>query len=338
MVEQKDLNLHQPLDSNADATIRRVPLEPQLATAALTLHGDYYRQLQTRSNRYIVWHPVAQGFIFAVLAAFSIYAYRDLILVSESVGEFFSLALRNKFILTTYFPILIFIAGVLGSASFMITDEFRAVSDGLAGETYRLRLFRFPLTIYANSLEKDREDQKSLAFLDSASESTDLIEYRGSPIAVVTVIPVPDRSTNDVFYARITGLHVRKVYRGVGIEDDLLEYATEKARSLCARYVKDNKIKNRSIKTVIIADAYTCDPLMTELYLKSGFQVVKKSFAIDPFYPEKKVDNLFKLLPVAVPMKFFGIARLTYERQLDSSIEPIPASKPASETIKKRKN
>lgn len=338
MAGQRELNLHQPLDKEAEAIIRRIPLEPLLATAALTLHGDYYRQLQSRSNRHIVWHPVSQAFILLVLGGFTLYAYKDLFEISDSVGEFFRLFMNNKYILTTYFPVLIFVAGTLGTVSFMITDEFRSVSDGLAGDAYMLKLFKFPLRIYANADEKDLGNNKSLAFIESASRSTDFIEYRGSPIAVVTVIPLPDLSSNDVFYSKITGLHVRKVYRSTGLEEDLLTYAKEKARDLCTRYVTDNNIKTKNIKTVLLADAYTFDSVMTKLYDNNGFKTIIKTTAIDPFFPEKKVDKLLNIIPVDSVMKFFGIARLSYELELDNSIDIVASKEPAKKQIRKRKH
>lgn len=337
MVIQTDLNLHQPLDKDADATIRRVALKPELATAALTLHGDYYRQLQSQSNLHIVWHPVAQIFVLAVLGASSFYVFRDLVSVSDSIGEFLHLLKNNKFVLTKYFPVLLFIAGTLGTASFMITDEFRLVSDGLALEKYMLKLFRFPLRIYANADEKDFSSKTSQSFLESASKSTDFIEYRGSPIGVVTVIADTEASSDDVFYAKISGLHVRKVYRNAGLQEELLTFAKEKATDLCSRYVKDMGLRTSNIKLILKAEAYSFDKLMTNFYESNGFTEVKRSAAIDPFFPEKKAETFFNIVPVSTVMGFFGIARVCYELEIGSTIEDITEKKPRSE-IRKRKS
>ncbi|SGZ55841.1 CIC11C00000005301 [Sungouiella intermedia] len=337
MVEQTDLNLHEPLDKDAESTIRRVPLQPLLATAALTLHGDYYRQLQSISNSHIVWHPVARTFVLSILTAALFYVYGDLFSMSDSVGEFIHLFKNNKFLLTKFFPVLLFIAGTLGTASFMITDEFRLISDGLATEKYMLKLFRFPLKVYANAEEKDFSTKSALPFLSSASHSTDFIEYRGSPIAVVTVIPVPDASTNDVFYAKISGLHVRKVYRESGLQEELLMIAKEKARELCTRYVKDMNLKTSNIKIIIQADAYTCDKVLTKLYESNGFHEIKRSTAIDPFFPEKKTESLLNIMSVGTVMKFFGIFRASYELELDNTIEVVH-EKESKKQVRKRKN
>lgn len=332
MVEQTDLNLHQPLNKDTEAIIRRVPLQPLLATAALTLHGDYYRQLQSQSNSHIVWHPVAQLFVLAVLGCSTLYVFRDLISVSDSIPEFFHLLKNNKFVLTNYFPVLLFIAGTLGTASFLITDEFRLVSDGLANEKYMLKLFRFPLRIYANAEEKDLSSKTALPFLETASHSTDLIEYRGSPIAVVTVVADPDASSSDVFYAKITGLHVRKVYRNAGLQEELLLFAKEKATDLWTRYAKDNGLKTSDVKLVLKADAYSFDSVMTNIYESNGFTEVKRSIAIDPFYPEKKTNSL-----LGAVIKFFGIARVSYELEVGKTADVITEKKPENQA-RKRKN
>lgn len=336
MVNQEDLNLHKPLEEDADTTIRRVPLQPRLATAALTLHGDYFRQLQGLSNRHILWHPIVQAYVIAVLSAFSVYVYRELFELSDSVGEFFHLFKSNKYILAGYLPVLFMIVVSLGLLSFMITDEFRQVSDGLAGDKYMLKLFRFPLRVYANASEKDLESKSLLGFLESASASTDIIEYRNSPIAVVTVIPLPDVSSSLVFYAKISGLHVRKVYRSAGLQEELLAFAKEKARDLCTRYAKDNKLATSNIKIVLVADAYSFDPVLVKLYESNGFTLAKKSASIDPFFPEKKVEKLFGLIPVAPVVKFFGISRVTYELLMDNTIE-LETQKP-SKKLRKRKH
>lgn len=327
MVQQTDLNLHQPLDKDVEPSIERIHLEPLLATSALVLHGDYYRQLQSLCNRYILWHPVSQAFIIVVLGGYTMYAYQELVEISDSVGEFFRLFKNNKYILTTYFPVVLFLAGVLGASTYMITDEFRGVSDGLATDSYMLRLFRFPLRVYANAEALDLDSKGSVAFLESASKSTDLIKYRGSPIAVVTVIPLPDKSTSEVFYARITGLHVRKVYRSAGLQEELLTYAKEKARDLCGRYVKDSNIRTKNIKIVLLSDAYTIDPVMTQLYARNNFTAVDKTTKIDPFFPDKKVEKLLGFVPTLLLMKFFGIARISYQLELDNTIELLPETK-----------
>lgn len=335
MVNQEDLNLHKPLDPDADTTVRRISLLPKLATAALTLHGDYYRQLQSQSNRHIVWHPWVQAYVVLVFGGFAVYIYKELVEMSDSVGDFFALFKSNKWMLTLFLPVLVLIAGSLALLAFMITDEFRQVSDGLARDNYMLKLFRFPLRIYANAEENDKAEKSQLGFIENASNSTDLIEYRDSPIAVVTVIPLPDLSSSLVFYAKISGLHVRKVYRNAGLQEELLEYAREKAQKLSLQYSRDNNLKS-TVKTVLVADAYSFDPILPVLYERNGFVQKSKTTSIDPFFPEKKAENLFGFVPVAPVLNFFGIHRITYELTLDSQVEPVPET--TTRKLRKRKN
>lgn len=320
MVAQQPVNLHEPLDETKDATLRIVPLQPSLATAALTLHGDYYRQLQSKSNTVIVWHPLVQLYIFGILGAFTVYKYSELWEISDSYAELWRLIKNNKYILTTFFPVLIFIAGTVGLVSFLITDEFRTVSDGLAGEEYMLKLFQFPLRVYAAASIDDLASKTSRQFVESASNSTDLIEYRETPVAVVTVIPLANESNSEVFHAKISGLHVRKVYRNAGLDEDLLEVAIGKAKLLTVRYIEDNKIKG-SVKTVLRAEAYSFDPILSKLYISNGFKLIESSTNVNPF--AKKQDTLFGVFSASSLMSFFSIYRQTYELEIEGTTSAV---------------
>lgn len=334
MVQQKELNLNQPLDANADPTIRRVPLEPELATAALTLHGDYYRQIQSKCNGKIVWHPVTQIYMWSILVGFAVYQYRELFEISDSWAEFGRLAMENKFILASYFPVLIFLAGTIGIVSFLITDEFKIVSDQLSSDAAMAKLFRFPLRMYANSSEAELKSPATAAFYEAAAQSTDFVEYRGSPIAVVTVVPLPNESTEDTFYAKITGLHVRKSYRRGGVEEDLLEFAKEKALTLAQKYATDLATKSK-LKVVLVAEAYTVDPVLPALYTDNGFKVVGSSNNVNPYTDVKKSDTFLSVLPVQTLMSFLGVARVTYE--LDLGEAGVVSDKPKAKASKLRK-
>ncbi|OBA21470.1 hypothetical protein METBIDRAFT_42053 [Metschnikowia bicuspidata var. bicuspidata NRRL YB-4993] len=329
MAPQKTVDLNKPLDAAEEAVIRRVPLEPELATVALTLHGDIYRQAQGKTNHAIVWHPLTQAYICIVFLVSTAYVFKDLVEVLDSMREFFDLLMHNKYVLTRYFPAMIFVAGTVGLISFTITDEFRVISDKMASDKYMAQVFRFPLRIYANA----QPTEQNSAFVKSASQSTDFIEYRNSPIAVVTVVPLPNQSTSDTFFAKITGLHVRKSYRSAGAESDLLEYAKEKARLLCSRYVADNKIHTKNMRIVLVAEAYSVDQNLTSLYQKLGFSVKNKTTKLDP-YSAEATKHFFYVIPAGALLNFFGVFRVTYELQLDNVVDLVAESSAA----KKNKN
>ncbi|EEQ38394.1 putative inorganic phosphate transporter [Clavispora lusitaniae] len=336
MVKQVELNLSTPLKAEADPTIKPIPLEPALATAALTLHGDFYRQLQSKANHHIFWHPITQFVLTSTLCGFAYYTYSELIEISDSIPEFLFLAWNNKYLVSSFFPVIIFLIGTIGIISFLVTDEFRVVSDSLTDDATMSKIFRFPLRIYANYDENDKS-QNSLAFIESASQSTELIEYRESPIAIVTVIPLPDKSTSEVFYARITGLHVRKVYAKAGLQNELMEIAKLKAKSLCSRYVADNKIKTKSMRIVLLAEGYTTDSIMTKIFKENNFKALESTTNVNPFSDKQSADTILKLIPVSFLMKIFGIYRVTYELELESTIEDVP-KKNSKTTARKRKN
>lgn len=319
MVQQKDINLNMPLDASAPAQIRKVALSPELATAALTLHGDYYRQLQGKCNSTLVWHPLSLGYIALCMTVVTLYAYTGLYQVLDSVSEFLRLAARDKDPLIIYFPAMIFIAGTVGIAVFYLTDDFRAMSDGLAKDEYMSQLFRFPLRIFANARDEDLDS----ALVRSASRSTDLIEYRNQPIAVVTVVPLPDESSKTTFVAKITGLHARKAYRKAGLEFELVEYAQEKARALATQYVEDNGLKVSKITVKLLADAYTCDPHLCAIYKEAGF-TIKQSLSRINWFEKQKSPYL----------GYFKINRLTHELEWEHTLGP--AAK-LTDNLRKRK-
>lgn len=312
MVVQLDLNLNKPLEASTESKINRVPLSPSLATLALTLHGDYYRQLQSKCNSRIVRDPLLLLVLLTLFVSFTAYLYADLYEVSDSFGEFFHLAWQNKFKMTNYFPALIIVAGIVGLTVSSITDEFRTISDLFNTDAYMAQVFRFPLRIYANATEAEME----MPLVTLGSQSTDLVVYRGSPIAIVTVVPDPEKSDSLTFYAKITGLHVRKVYSKAGLETELLGYAQEKARELCIRYAKDNNLNSKKLKIVLVAEAYSFDNVLPKLYLQNDFKLVKSSYKINAFEKEEKNDKVFLIIPLLILYKHFAIQRFTYEQEL----------------------
>lgn len=312
MVAQKELDLNKPLDADASAEISRIPLDPSLATLALTLHGDYYRQLQSKCNRRIVWDPLMLLLLSTFFVGYTAYLFYGFYEISDSLAEFLELAWRNKLVLTNYFPALIVVGSIVGVLTFSITDEFRTMSDLLSSDAYMATLFRFPLRIYANASESDLDSP----LIRSGSQSTDLIEYRNSPIAVVTVVPEPEKSDSLTFYAKISGLHVRKAYSKAGLEADLLDYAKEKASELAARYAKDNKVNAKNLKVILMAEGYTIDPVLPKLYLNNGFRIVGSTYDVNSFNNNTDSERVFKVIPVKFFYRFFSIQRIFYELEL----------------------
>lgn len=296
-----ELDLHKPLDLAEEPKLEVSPLKPDLAVAALTLHGDYYRQMQSRCNSKIFWHSVTQAFMIGVLGITAMYQFAELWEISDTMSEFWLLVWYNKYLVTNMFPSLIFVAGTVGITSFLISDELRVISDKLADDRYILKVFRFPLRLYANNFLKGDAAK-------SAEVSSDVMVYRKAPIAIVTVIPEPSKSDKQKFFCRITGLHVRKVYKNAGLENELLALALEKARVLAARYKKDNRISG-TLAVFLDADAYSFDPILNNLFLKNNFHLESTSTNFEPLSDSKAG-------PYAFAKNFFGIRRNTYQLEV----------------------
>ncbi|KAF3988261.1 hypothetical protein FT663_03467 [Candidozyma haemuli var. vulneris] len=341
MVHQPELDLHTPLNREIPATIRRTKLTPRLALSALTLHGDFYRQLQSKANSRIFWHPLTQLFMISVLGLTAVYQYSDLWRASNTWSEFGSLMLNNKYLVSSIFPSLIFVAGTVGLTSFLLTDEIRVISDKLGEDSYQQKLFGFPLKVFANATSEEAKRESSIEFMESAEFSTELIEYRESPVAVVTVLPEPELSSKDVFYAKITGFHVRKSYKTAGLENELLDIAAEKAQVLSLEYIKKRKLKADDVKVVLLVDAYALDPINRPIVEKKGFEIKSSTTQLDPFAGDDVVDEkLMFLIPHSMIKRFFGVFRHTYELEVsnESSATASGATSSSSKvTSRKRK-
>lgn len=312
MVVQKRLDLNKPLDANTPAKICHVPMNPSLATLALTLHGDYYRQLQSKSNSRILWDSHTQLVVITAFFGFIGYLFHDLYEVSDSIGEFFTLAWRNKTVLIHFFPAFVMVGGVVGLVSASITDDFRAMSDLLDKDEVIDQLFGFALRRYASSNEEDF----NTPFVQEGSESTDLIEYRDSHIGVVTVVSQPEKSDFLTYFAKITGLHVRKSYSKAGLEADLLDYAKIKAIKLSERYAKEKKIPVLDLKIVLLAESYSVDHTLPTLYLESGFKIVNSDYHVNAFEEEDHSERVFNVVPIRWLYKVFNIQRIYYELEI----------------------
>lgn len=302
---QKKVDLNQPLDADVKPTLVKTNLAPQYAEAALTLHGDYYRQLQSKCNRHILWHPASVATVVAGLAVATSYVLWDLIVVLDSLEEFYKLLLNNKALLTGIFPALILIVAVLGLISFLVSDDFRTISDELGKPANIQVLFGFDLTKYAKL--KTGGSPKEEKLLKTGSDNTHLVVYRDLPIAVVTVKPLYDNSTDASFFVKITGLHVRKVFAKVDFDTLLLEWAVARSKDLFDEYVKAKKYKSvEGCKITLLIDGYSFD----KDYIPNkerAFSVVSES------YGEGKV---FGVLPQQLLNLFFGVSKRTYAMTL----------------------
>lgn len=315
MAIQKEVDLNRPLDPNAKPTLSQTKLTPELSQAVLNLHGDRYRQLQSKCNRHVVWHPLSMATLGVLVFIYAIFQFWNLIVVLESLAEFWSLVLRNKYLIALSMPGLVLSFTVIALSSFIISDEFRSVSDRLVKSEYLVSLFGFELKKYAQLSTKDSENgslsPKEAKLLKEGSQNTQVLIYRDSPIAAVTVVPLLQNSTESNFFVKITGLNVRKVFAKVDFDNLLVEWSILRSRELLQEYASSKKVKNvDGAKVTVLMDAYSIDSALVATLQQNSFTKIKSSLQIDPFVPEstpRGVDLFYNVLH-----KFFRVSRDTY--------------------------
>ncbi|KAK6202699.1 inorganic phosphate transporter Pho86 [Scheffersomyces amazonensis] len=290
MVQQRPLDLSQPLDQNASPKLEKVPLTPELIESALVLHGDYYGQSQSRLNRFLFWHPVSLTIYSIVFPIALAYGLWDYITISDSIGEFFYYFARSTdpfFEILGVLPAIVITLGIIGLISYLISDDIKTVSDELPKQEYAKQIFGFDIKLFSwldPTVNKEKSDIELLAL----GNNTQFIIYRESPIAVCTINPDYENSTEKEFIVRLTGLHIRKVFQKVDFDDLLLDWAIIRSRELFKPFSKKLKIKNiEESKITITTKAYTFNKQQIDILLKKDFVEVDSTIDLNPFVKSK---------------------------------------------------
>lgn len=310
MVKQQELNLNVPLDAQTKPTLSTTSLRPDLSEASLNLHGDYFRQLQSKLNRHVFWHPFSVLFILVTTIGYLIFKIYDYIELSNSLGDFFQYLKKSndmKYQITTIFPILVMTFGVVGISTYLISDEFKAISDSLTGKEQIEELYGFDLVKFAKLPSKNKEalSPKELKLLKNG-DNTHIITYRESPIAIITLKLLPEKSTASAFYVSITSLNVRKVFAKVDFDKLLLDWAVLRSRQLFEENT-EGKYDSEGCKIYITAQAYSFDKDFVKTLKNNHFGLIKESYELSPFLNAPKEGLLTQSIH-----KAFGIKRYVY--------------------------
>ncbi|CAH2350450.1 inorganic phosphate transporter Pho86p [[Candida] railenensis] len=303
MAPQTPLNLNEPLSKDSKSTLEQVPLTPELATAGLTLHGDYYRQSQAKFNKYLVWHPYSLAFVAAATSIYGYLQFAKVIAESSSFWEFlYSPSTISRAMITL--PGVLFGLACVGLFSHLVSDDFKTITDNLEISTYSTAIFGFDLIKFANlPIFKKLSDDK--AAYDNG-ENTSVIIYRDSPIAIATVTPLEEQSDESNFVVQISGLHVRKVFAKVDFDEMLLEWALTRAK-----FLANTNPKYKDAKVTVLTDAYSFDSQRIKLLKSNFFEKVKSSRTLNPFstiiQAEKELEGLVKKKNPNTNSTFFGI-------------------------------
>lgn len=358
MVEQKDIDLNKPLDESAPATLSKSTLTPNLTRATTTLHGDRFKQAQAQLSRFVLLHPIAVSvytIFFPSIIGRSLWEYIE---ISDTAQELFWLLVRNKrdfvFALISAIPIIAAVFATFGTLAYFLGDELGTIANQFVQKKYCDQIFGFNVREFA-SIEDDFEGNSNSNSNSNGNSNDDydgvevktkeknnqkrklnksqmkanlekgknseVVSYRGSPIAVASVVPDYEQSKPDYFIIKITGVHVRKVFQKVDFDQMLIEWAVLRSRQLYQDFLKNghhntSRVKDGSI--LITIDAYSFDKHFEKLLAKNGFKAIDVNYTVNALDKDKKVGRIYELL-----YKLFGISTDTFALILSTSNEDV---------------
>lgn len=307
MVKQKEIRLDQPIDHNAPPTIYGTKLTPSLSNAALNLTIDFIRQKQSQANQHIFMHPLSV--LLILLASFGfgywkvgwIYEAGGWELLKSSRDEIFSIL-----VFITMFTSITFTA-LTKSTNFIKTTSERLVDDNEG-------IFGVSLKTFAN-LNPDSNDKKTKNLL-TKGDNTQIIIYRDSPIAVLSLVPKPELSNGEEkFVTKITGCGVRKVYYKSGIIEDLIDWSVYRSQSLNVDKAK---------KLIVLIDVMSVDTDLKKKLTEKNFKFIEKTY----------YNNSILLKAYGIYNEVWGL-NLNVSSLEESKLEEIEA-KPGATGIEKK--
>ncbi|KAG2734663.1 hypothetical protein G9P44_002669 [Scheffersomyces stipitis] len=316
MAIQKVVDLNKPLDADAKATLEKSSLKPELAQAALALHGDRYRQLQSRLNRFLFWHPVFIIVFSIAIPTVLTYKLWDYISISDSPVELLSFLIKSndfRFQILASLPLLAAVMGFVGITCFWVSEELRYISDKMIQEGFAGEIFGFNIKTFSELPSEPTTTQDVKLYENGVN--TQIILYRDSPIAICTVTPDLVNSTVENFIVKISGLHIRKVFAKVDFDDLLIDWSIFRAREIYQDYVKSKNVKKvDDNKLKIVVDSYSFDKKFESTLLAKNFVIVDESLELNPY---KEVSTKIQKLIHS----FFGVSRRTLELDIITTNE-----------------
>lgn len=240
MAVQEESLLHEPLDMAQEPKLQATTLKPSLSEASMNLIIDYRRTLLGELTKSMFWDLRT---ISLLVAGISVYVYMKLY---ESLQyQTMALLLENRDFYVQLFYVLIAVIMII-TITFTFFGELskflKLDLDKIAEEPEKT--FKFDLIQFAQ-LADSEEGLKLKELSDYRSkvaegDNTQLIIYRGRPVALITIAKDDELSREDQYVVRINGLGVRRVYADTGLQKDLIQWSYLQARDL---YLKEGNLK-----------------------------------------------------------------------------------------------
>lgn len=259
-IPQVDANLSKPIDSDAPPTIFQTTLKPEYATAALNLSVDFIKQRQSLANKYVLWHPFVLSSIMLIISIIWIPRLTFPHGFHSLTQWFYHLFLLNKTqIVTIIVTASMLISLVFTSLARLVETTYKSQISSIIkqnGET----LFNIEL----NTLAQDKVESNQRPDL----ENTNIIVYRNTPIALISINESSILSNEESITMTITTLGCRKVYLKSGLLGDLIDWAMIRTETL-------NKGKKPHCKLII--EIESVDTVLRSVLVSKGFKCFSRT-------------------------------------------------------------
>ncbi|SCU99810.1 LAME_0G05666g1_1 [Lachancea meyersii CBS 8951] len=260
-IKQVDASLNEPINKDAPPTIYGSHLTPEFASAALNLSVDFLKQQQSMANKYILWHPKTLSVVsFCAI----IYLLPNISLPEKTrnaSGFVVQFVLMNQAQLLTAGLVLLISTSVVFTLLSKVTENIFKSKVKKVVESEGSSIFGCQLEKLAKGTIKPTDKTKD----------TQIIVYRDTPIALVSVLENESISKSDSLVMGISSIGSRRVYAKSGIIEDLLDWALIRTKNIQNESDKFNTDKSMKL----LVDAYSFDETLKQTLTKKGFSLIK---------------------------------------------------------------
>lgn len=261
VVKQADARLNEPIDKDAPPTIYGTTLKPEYSNAALNLSVDFVKQQCALLNKRLFWHPVT---IFSTLMC------GVLFLASQShfpghanhvTGWLYQYFLMNKKELMTFFLVIIISASSVISLLSKVTEIVFKRKSKLIVDTKGQIIYGVDLMKLAQGEIQDK----------TALENTEIIVYRDTPIALVSILENKTLSKPDSLVMGVSTIGARRVYLKSGILEDLIDWALIRTKN----YQKEHPKYKHGKSMKLLIDVYSFEKDTKKTLARKGFSMIE---------------------------------------------------------------
>lgn len=263
-VKQVDASLDKPLDADAPPTIYQTKLVPEMASASLNLAVDFLKQQQSLCNYYLIKSPIVIiiDFLFLIIYLGPRLNYPSLrnsgITFNSVTAYLYHLYMMNKFTFLSAGIFTVMLTSFVFTLVSRLSDTFfKTKIDQIVKDNGDI-IFGFKLPEIVNIMKKEPK----------LLENTNIVVYRNTPIALVSISENQVLSTPDSLTMTINSIGCRRVYVKSGILEDLLDWTMIRTKAIG---VAKNKL-DKSMKVLI--EIYSFDDAMKDILRKKGYTCI----------------------------------------------------------------